>query len=692
MKQLLSLCAIGVLLAAAVVSAEESKDPYLWLEEVDGETALDWVKDQNAKTRAVLEEVPEFKPIEERFLEIYNSQDRIPYVGIRGEHLYNFWQDAEHRRGIWRRTTLAEYQKDDPKWETLIDIDALAEADDEKWVYKGSSCLPPEYRHCMIALSPGGGDAVVRREFDTVEQRWVEDGFFLPLAKSDVSWRDENSLWIDTDFGEGSLTESGYPRISKLWTRGTPLEEAKHVFDVPENWVSLMTYSMHTPEGRYDVVTTTPVYFKGHHYLVLGDRKVKLDLPIDVKFRGFFKDHLLISLRSDWTVAESTYLQDSLLAIDLDDFLAGSRQFEVLFEPSERVSLSGVSTTRDSLILSTLDNVRGRLHRMRLGEDGWTTQEIELPGPGSARVIAASDEDDLWFFRYTDYLTPTGLYVVQGDEEPRNVKSSPAWFDADGMETAQYEAVSKDGTKIPYFVVTPKGFKADGTAPTVLYGYGGFEVSMLPSYSGTIGSAWLERGGVWVMANIRGGGEFGPKWHEAALKENRNKVYEDFIAVADDLIARKITSPRHLGIMGGSQGGLLVAATFLMRPDLFNAVVSQVPLMDMQRYNKMLAGASWMGEYGNPDIPEEWAYIKTWSPYHIVKEDGEYPKVFIWTTTRDDRVHPGHARKMAAKMLDQDHELLYFERIEGGHGSGSTNEQRANNSALEWAYLWMMLK
>jgi len=689
---LLSILAIGLFLPAAAIAADTTEDPYLWLEEIDGEKALDWVMAQNDRSTDILEKVPEFKPIEARFLEIYNSQDRIPYVGIRGDYLYNFWQDAEHRRGIWRRTSLDEYTKDDPTWETLIDIDSLAEADDEKWVYKGSVCFPPEYQRCMISLSPGGGDAVIRREFDTEEKAWVKGGFFVPLAKSDVSWRDENTLWIDTDFGEGSLTESGYPRISKLWSRGTPLDEAEFVYDVPTDWVSLMAYSDHTPEGRYDVVTTTPVFFKGDHYLVLGDRKVKLDLQEDVSLRGFFKDHLLISLRSDWAAGGTTYLQDALLAIDLDDFLEGSRDFEVLFEPSERVSLSGVSTTRDSLLLSTLDNVRGRLHRMRFSEEGWTREEVPLPGPGSARVVAASDQQELWFFRYTDYLTPTGLYVVQGDAAPKNIKSSPAWFDSQGMETVQYQATSKDGTSIPYFVVMPKGFHTNGKAPTILYGYGGFEVSMLPSYSGTIGSAWLERGGVWVMANLRGGGEFGPRWHEAALKENRHKVYEDYIAVAEDLVARKITTPDHLGIMGGSQGGLLVAATFMMRPDLFNAVVSQVPLMDMQRYNKLLAGASWMGEYGNPDIPEEWAYIQTWSPYHMSNADADYPEVFIWTTTRDDRVHPGHARKMAAKMLAQGHELLYYERIEGGHGSGSTNEQRANQSALEWAYLWMKLR
>jgi prolyl oligopeptidase len=694
MRLSIALVVLAVALAAVVLAADSdsSDDPYLWLEEVDGERAMAWVAAQNARSTGVLEKVPEFAPIRSRIQEIYDSKDRIPSVSIRGGYLTNFWQDAEHPRGIWRRTTLAEYRKAEPAWEVLLDVDALAAADGEKWVFKGADCLPPNYERCMVALSPGGSDAAVYREFDVATRAWVAGGFSLPLAKSSVSWRDESSLWVGTDCGPGTLTTSGYPRLAKLWMRGTPLAEATPVWEIPEDWVGLGAYSLHNPEGRHDLITTTPEFFRGHHYLILGDRKVKLDLPEDVSLQGIFKDRLLISLRTDWTVGGATYPQDSLLAIDLDDFLQGSRGFETLFAPSERVSLSGVAATRDSLLLATLDNVRGRLYRLRPGDGAWTREEIPLPGPGSASFEATTDQREMFFFSYTDFLTPSSLYLVEGDGAPELLKRTPAWFDAAGMATVQYEARSKDGTLIPYFVVTPAGFKADGRAPTVLYGYGGFEVPELPHYSGTVGSAWLARGGVWVLANIRGGGEFGPRWHQAALKENRHKVYEDFIAVAEDLIARRITSPEHLGIMGGSQGGLLVAATLLMRPELFNAVVSQVPLMDMRRYNTLLAGASWMGEYGNPDLPEEWAYIQTWSPYHLVRADAKYPEVYIWTTTRDDRVHPGHARKMAAKMIDQGHEVLYWENIEGGHGSGSTNEQKATASALEWAYLWRRLK
>ncbi|HOC41580.1 MAG TPA: prolyl oligopeptidase family serine peptidase [Thermoanaerobaculales bacterium] len=687
----LALLALAIV-AIPAAAADPADDPYLWLEEIDGERAMEWVAAQNARSAGVLEQVPEFAPIRSRILEIYDSKDRIPYVSIRGSHLYNFWQDAEHPRGIWRRTTLGQYRKAEPSWEALLDIDALAAADGEKWVFKGADCLPPAYERCMIALSPGGSDAAVFREFDVATRSWVDGGFALPLAKSEVAWRDENSLWVETDFGPGTLTASGYPRLAKLWARGTPLAAAAPVWEIPESWVGVGAYSVHNPEGRYDVIAATPEYYRGHYYLILGERKVKLDLPEDASLQGIFKDQLLVSLRSDWTVGGATYPQDALLAIDLDEFLQGSRAFATLFSPSERVSLSEVATTRHSVLIATLDNVRGRLYRLRPGDGGWTRQEIPLPGPGTAGFSATSDQEELFFFSYTDFLTPSSLYLVEGDGAPVPLKRSPAWFDAAGMTTAQYEATSKDGTAIPYFVVTPKGFVADGTTPTVLYGYGGFEIAELPTYSGTIGTAWLARGGVWVLANLRGGGEFGPKWHQAAVKENRHKVYEDFIAVAEDLIARRITSPQHLGIMGGSQGGLLVAATFLMRPELFGAVVSQVPLMDMQRYSKLLAGASWMGEYGNPDLPEEWAYIRTWSPYHLVRADAKYPEVFIWTTTRDDRVHPGHARKMAAKMIGQGHEVLYWENVEGGHGSGSTHAQKATASALEWAYLWRRLR
>ena len=664
-------------------------DPFLWLEEVEGEKALAWVAEQSAATTKVLEARPEFEPIRKQTLEILDSADRIPYVGVRGDQLYNFWQDEEHVRGIWRRTSLEQYRKTEPEWETVLDIDALVESEGESWVWKGPSCLGPDYRHCMVALSRGGGDAVVYREFDTITKAFVNDGFSLPEAKSNVNWQDADHLWVGTDFGEGSLTDSGYPRIVKLWTRGTPLEDAVTVFEGKAEDVSVGAHSRHTPEGRYDIISRTPAFFRGEYFLRLGDRLIKLDLPDDVQFQGFIKDQLMIALRSDWTIGGTTYPQDALMAIDLDAFLEGRRSFDVLFEPSAKVSLGGVAWTRDRLLMTTLDNVRGRLYELQPTDEGWDRKQVPLPGLGQASFAATFKDQDLYFFAYQDFLTPSSLWLVNGDAKPEKLKSTPAFFDAEGMTVTQHEATSADGTLIPYFLVTPKDYTPNGKNPTLLYGYGGFEISLTPFYSATWGTAWLERGGVVALATIRGGGEFGPAWHQAALKSNRNKSFEDFIAVAEDLSLRKITSPEHLGIMGGSNGGLLVGAVMTQRPELFDAVVCQVPLLDMKRYNKLLAGASWMAEYGNPDIPEEWAFIQKWSPYHNVTKEAEYPEALFITSTRDDRVHPGHARKMVALLQSLGHPVLYYENTEGGHAAAADHGQKARMTALEMSYLWM---
>jgi prolyl oligopeptidase len=689
MRNKLSIAILISLFAAAVcVAADE--DPYLWLEEVEGEKALSWAKEKSAADTTVIEAVPEFEEIHARLLEIYNSRDRIPTPGIRGAWIYNFWRDADHVRGIWRRTFLDEYVKEAPAWETVLDLDALAEAENENWVWKGASCLAPEYRHCMLTLSRGGADAAVRREFDATAKAFVEDGFFVPEAKARVSWKDENTLWIGTDFGEGSLTTSGYPRFVREWKRGTTLEDARTIFEGSVDDVSVSAFSMHTPEGRYDIVSKTPEFFRGTSYLILGDRLVKIGIPEDASLQVIFKDQMLVALRSDWTIGDTTYPQDALLAIDVDTFLQGSRNFDVLFEPEERVSLGGVTNTLNHLLMTTLDNVRGRLYRLTPGEEGWSKEEIELPGLGTIAIGSTGDVDDSFFFTYTDFTTPSSLYLVRDDGKPEMVKASPTWFDSTGMTVAQHEATSRDGTKIPYFVFMPKDFEANGANPTLLYAYGGFEVSLKPRYSGSKGFAWVERGGVYVLANIRGGGEFGPKWHQAAMKEKHQNNFDDFIAVAEDLIKRKITSPQHLGIQGGSQGGLLVGGSFVQRPDLFNAVVCAVPLLDMKRYNKLFAGASWMAEYGNPDT-DDWEYIKIWSPYQNLDSKKDYPRVFFWTNTRDDRVHPAHARKMVAKMTDMDKPVYYYENTEGGHGGGANLNQRAYTDALTYAYLWMML-
>ncbi|NIM01558.1 MAG: prolyl oligopeptidase family serine peptidase [Acidobacteria bacterium] len=678
-------------LAVNPFGAAKEEDPYLWLEEVEGDKALTWAKELSAATAAEFEAVPEFEELHDQLLKIFTSRDRIPRAGIRGAWVYNYWQDEDHVRGIWRRTFLDEYVKESPSWEIVLDLDELAEAEGENWVWKGSSCLPPGYRLCMVTLSRGGGDASVRREFDTVSKKFVEGGFYVPESKARVSWKDENTLWIGTDFGAGTLTKSGYPRFSKEWERGLPLEAATTVFEGSVEDVSVSTFSMHTPEGRYDIVRKTPEFFRGTSYMRLGERLVKIDVPDDASMQGVFKDRMLIALRSDWTVGGKTYPGDALLAIDVDDFLAGGRDFDVLFEPEERVSLGGVSSTLNHLLLTTLDNVRGRLYRLTPGEDGWKKEEISLPGLGTIGLGSTSDVDDSFFFTYTDFLTPSSLYFVRDGGEPQQIKTSPSWFDPEGMSVEQFEAPSVDGVMIPYFVFKPKGFEANGANPTLLYGYGGFEVSQVPRYSGSTGSAWVSRGGVYVLANIRGGGEFGPEWHRAAMQENHQTNFDDFAAVAEDLIKRNITSPDHLGIMGGSQGGLLVGGTFTQRPELFKAVVCLVPLLDMKRYNKLLAGNSWMAEYGNPDT-DDWDYIKKWSPYHNLDKKKDYPKVFFATSTRDDRVHPGHARKMVKRMLDMGKDVYYYENTEGGHAAAANLNQRAYMSALNYAYLWMMLQ
>ncbi|MDA9764443.1 prolyl oligopeptidase family serine peptidase [Opitutales bacterium] len=666
-------------------------DPYIWMEEVESEKALAWAKEISDRTTAEFEAVPEFPAIQEKLLEIYNSKDRISSPAIRGDYIYNFWQDPDHVRGIWRRTSLESFKTEEPDWETVLDIDALAESEGENWVWKGTSFLQPEGRHGIINLSRGGADAVVSREFDAKKKAFVEDGFYLEEAKSRVSWLNENTLHVGTDFGEGSLTDSGYPRTARIWKRGKPIKKASTLFEGSTEDVAVSSYSMHTAEGRYDMVQVSPEFFTGRSYIKLGKQLVKLDIPEDAEFEGIFKEKLLVYLRSDWEIGGSTYPQDALLSIDLSAFLQGERTFSILFEPEERVAFNQVTSTKDHLIFSTLDNVRSRVYRAYLSRGLWIKEEIEMPGLGTVSLGSTSKTDNSFFFTYTDFRTPSSLYLVEAGGATQKIKSSPSWFDSSGVDVVQNEATSKDGTKIPYFLVTPEGFKADGKNPTLLYAYGGFEISQKPQYSGSVGTSWLNKGGVYVVANIRGGGEFGPKWHRAAIQEKHQNNFDDLIAVAEDLIARKVTSPDHLGIQGGSQGGLLVSGAFAQRPELFNAVVSAVPLADMKRFNKLLAGASWMAEYGNPDT-DDWEHMKLWSPYQNLSPDKEYPKVYYWTNTRDDRVHPAHARKMVARLQEYGKPVYYYENTEGGHGGGANLNQRAYTAALSYAYLWKMLR
>jgi prolyl oligopeptidase len=677
-------------------------DPYLWLEEVDGARALAWVEARNAESRPLLESKPEFKSIHDRLLQIYNSRDRIPYVQKRGKWLYNFWQDQRAPRGVWRRTTLEEYRKPAPAWEVVLDLDRLSADEHEKWVWKGATCLYPDYRRCLVMLSRGGADAIEVREFDAVAKSWVKGGFFSPQSKQDVAWRDADTIYLGRDFGAGTMTTSGYPRVVKEWKRGTPLSAAKTVFEGQATDVSSQAAVIHEPGRTYERIRRGITFYEGEEYLREGDHWIRLQVPLDADV-GTARGWLLVTLRTDWKPAEVTYKAGSLIAAPLDAFLSGDRAFDVLFEPSERVALQGFTATRHAFLLDLLDNVKSRVVRMSpspLGEgrgEGqarWVRTEIPVPPASTVGVspLDADTSDDYWL-TVTSFVEPTTLYLAHADGAPREkMKSLPAFFDAKGLAVSQYEARSKDGTKVPYFLVMREGAKRDGTAPTILYGYGGFEISMTPAYSGTLGSGWLERGGAYLLANLRGGGEFGPEWHHAAQREGHQRSFDDFIAVAQDAIARGITSPRHLGIMGGSNGGLLVGATFIQRPELFRAVVCQVPLLDMKRYSHLLAGASWMGEYGDPDVPGDWAFISKYSPYQNVKAGVKYPRILFTTTTRDDRVHPGHARKMVAKMKAQGHDVLYFENTEGGHGAGSTPAQQAYMWAITYTFLLDELK
>jgi len=685
------LTAVGAAFLALLGATPSDTDDFGWLEDVQGEKALAWVKEQNARTTALLEARPEFQPIFAKTLEILDSKDKIPEPELLGDTVYNFWKDDTHERGIWRRTTLASYRTPNPDWETVLDVDALSKAEGKSWVWHKATCLPPANARCLVKLSPGGSDAAVVREFDTKTKEFVKDGFSLPEAKSSVAWRDDNTIWVGTDFGPGTLTTSGYPRLVKLWKRGTPLSEAKTVYEGKPEDVAASGSTEILSDGRYDVIVRTPAFFRQEMFLLVDDRLVKLDLPEDIDPGVFFRGRFLFSLRSDWNAGGKTYREGSLVSSKVDDLLKKANKFDVLFEPSARVSLAAVKRTQDRVLIQTLDNVRSRLTALSLKDHAWERAEIPTPGLGTADLVTMNEFSENFFFSYEDFTTPVSLWLSENGGPAAKVKSEPAFFDATGMTTEQLEATSRDGTKIPYFVVRPKGTKDDGTSPTLLYGYGGFEVPELPTYRATLGVSWLARGGVYVLANIRGGGEFGPAWHKAAVKEQHIHNFEDFSAVARDLIARKITSPRHLGIMGGSQGGLLVGGTFTLYPQLFNAVVAQVPLADMKRYSHLLAGASWMAEYGDPDKPEDWAYIQTWSPYHQVKKDAKYPTPFYWTNTRDDRVHPAHARKMVAKLQAQGHPVFYFENTEGGHGSGAVNKQTARIGALQYTYLWMML-
>ena len=699
MPRLTHAClAAGLAVAGALTApahareADVSSDPHAWLEDVEGQKQLDWVKGVNAKAEAEIASTPAFKQLEADIRAILDSDAKIPGVQKIGDHYYNFWKDKQHERGLWRRTTLAEYRKAQPQWEIVLDLDALNKAEGKNWVWHGADCRKPDYARCLIALSRGGADADETREFDLVNKKFLTDGFYRPEAKGGLGWKDADTVYVYTDFGAGSMTSSGYPRIVKEWKRGTPLDSATVVYEGKPDDMYISAYHDDTPGFQRDFVSRTLAFYNDEMYLRGKDGTLtKIDAPNSAS-KGALREWLTLELREPWTVGGKTYAAGSLLAARFDDFMAGKRTFDVLFEPTMTTSLAGMSVTRNHVVLNVLDDVKNKLSVLTPSATGWKRSEfVGAPSFGTVSVSAVdSDDSDAVWMTVTDYLTPTTLSLVELGQKPEQLKSMPAFFDASGKKIEQHFATSKDGTKVPYFLVRPEGLKYDGSTPTLLYGYGGFEISMTPGYSGGVGKGWLEKGGVYAVANIRGGGEYGPRWHQAALKANRHKAYEDFAAVAQDLIARKITSPKHLGIQGGSNGGLLTGNMLTQYPELFGAVVVQVPLLDMKRYSHLLAGASWMAEYGNPDT-SDWEFIKTFSPYHLFDAKKDYPPTLFMTSTRDDRVHPGHARKMAAKMLEAGKDVRYYENIEGGHGGAANNAQAAHMSALAYTFLWQQL-
>ena len=684
---------------------DPNSDAHLYLEEVEGAEALAWVRGENERTLKVLEGEARYQGYYDAALKIATSAERIPYGSIRAGHVYNFWQDEAHERGLWRRTVLGEYVKAGPAWETLLDVDALAKAEGANWVYKGVSCLPPEQTQCLLSLSDGGKDAVRVREYSIApngangggaKAGFVGGGFDILEAKTSAEWQDKDTLLIATDWGGDtpSLTESGYPFVIKRLYRGQRLEQAVEVFRGDVKDVATSPFALEDASGkRWFGAARAETFYTSSYFLFpdSGSSPIKIPLPSKARPQGVFADTLIATIEEDWTPdGQETFTAGDLIGYKWSAFLADGKlpKVELVFRPTPKQALQGVGITKNELLVNISDNVVVKVMAYRKGASGWTSKEVPLPPNGSAGVIFSDVEEATAFLGFEGYLSPDALFTYDSASGALSqIKALPAWFDASDMQVDQYEATSKDGTKVPYFVVHRQDIKLDGSNPTLVYGYGGFQVSQTPGYSGTVGKLWLEQGGVYVMANIRGGGEFGPAWHQAGLKTKRQVVYDDFIAVAEDVIAKNITSKEKLGAMGGSNGGLLMGVMLTQRPDLFHAIVCQVPLLDMLRYHMLLAGASWMDEYGDPDVPEERAFLEKLSPYHNVDPAKTYPEIYFETSTKDDRVHPGHARKLAKRLEELGKPFLYYENIDGGHSAAANQREAAKRAALEFTYL-----
>jgi len=678
-------------------AAAAETDPYLWLEEVESERALDQVREWNAATLDVLKADPRYGEFYDEALEIVNSQDKIAYPSQLGGQIYNFWQDDTHVKGIWRRASRDAFIAGEPDWETVLDLDALAEEEGENWVWRGASCAEPDQRRCMLTLSPGGSDAAVRREFDLDTASFVEDGFTLPVAKGATAWINEDALLVATDWGEGSITESGYPYIVKRWSRGAPLEDAAEVLRGESADVGVFPFTVHADGRTYVGYSEANTFYDTTWWAEGPDGEPRpLPLPAKSSISDIHDGQLLVSLQEDWSPESGgAFTAGQLVSFDYDAWLeTGSLgAVQAVYTPDARSAFQGATATAAGVIVTETENVQGRAWLYSRDADGaWTAERIPLAENSVISLSDADRESTTAFFSVENMLTPDTLYAVDLETlEAQVVSRLPEWFDSSTMTVEQLEATSADGTQIPYFVMRPRDQEADGDNPTLLYGYGGFQVTVNPTYSALRGRLWVENGGTFVLANIRGGGEFGPAWHQAGLKTNRQVIYDDFIAVAEDLIDRGVTRPEKLGAIGGSNGGLLMGVMYTQRPDLWGAIVCQVPLLDMLRYHKLLAGASWVGEYGSPDVPEERAFLASISPYHNVEAETDYPPIFFVTSTKDDRVHPGHARKMAARLAEHGHEFDYYENIAGGHSAAANLIETANRVSLEYAWLWRQL-
>jgi prolyl oligopeptidase len=680
-------------LSTAAWGQAVTDDPYIWLEEKDSARAMAWVEAHNARTVADFESDPRYRTFYDQALAIATAEDRIPMPGFRNGGIFNFWQDDAHLRGLWRRTTLADYRMTNPHWQTVLDIDALGRSEGKSWVWKGANCLSPNERLCMVSLSDGGEDAIEAREFDLASNSFVKNGFFLPRSELSFDWEDASHLLVSTNWSGQDLTESGYPYIVKRIARGQPLAEGRELFRGYKSDVGVFPSVLRDGDGNtLSLLSRAKDFFHTETFVLSGDTADKLALPEKASVSALVAGKAIVSLDEDWTVGDMTYKAGSVVALDLTALKKdpGRLAPTLVWAPGPRDALDGIATTKSHLLLSTLHNVSGQILSFAPQPDGsWTAAQIGLPQNLSLAVAAADDKSDRMFLTADGFLTPSTLYLADAaiPAAPEALKHLPAKFDASHDVVEQFEATSADGTRIPYFVVHRKELKRDGSTPTLMTAYGGFQVSNTPYYSGTIGKLWLERGGAHVLANIRGGGEFGPAWHEAGLGAKRQIIYDDFAAVAKDLEARGITSPRRLGIFGGSNGGLLMGVAMIQHPELFNAINIQVPLLDMIRISKIARGASWQGEYGDVNAdPAIRAFWEKTSPYQNLDPKGRYPEPYIFTTTKDDRTGPQHARKFAARMEQYGLPFLYYENTEGGHGSGADARQSAVMTAQMMVY------